>query len=342
MTKEKTIRYWVVSPNVRKHQWSLGDWKDLIKQTGTAIMGWSPTQKKGMRLGSKFANDIEKNDVILIARGRGANREIVGCGRVASSALLPQGKDETLLKLPNKSQVQAPESFGSYRLLDPFVVLEGQKWPSFKGVTYQIWAMYELKPVSADDARLCKWLDSKLAMVGKGSTKKQKEKTKKGKSTQLMLPTTEPYFVVTKAEAKRIENAEAKLVNQYAGWLLRTHKREALPHSLPVVFSVDGVSGHVSCDLYDEERRIMIEAKSTTDRHNIRMAIGQLFDYSNLMQLIRGKTVKRAMLLPKRLDSSMEEFLKSIGIASIWKDRKSFVDNIGSVFPQTRLLAVKD
>lgn len=332
MTKEKTIRYWVVSPNVRKHNWSLGDWKDLIKQTGTAIMGWPPTQKKGMRLGSKFANDIEKNDVILIARGRGANREIVGCGRVASSALLPQGKDQTLLKLPNETQVQAPESFGSYRLLDPFVVLEDQKWPSFKGVTYQIWAMYELKPVSPDNARLCKWLDSKLANVGKGPTKNQKEKTKKGKSRQGTLPTTEPYFLVTKAAAKRIEKAEAKLVNQYADWLLKTHKREVLPHSLPVVFSVDGVSGHVSCDLYDEERRIMIEAKSTTDRHNIRMAIGQLFDYSNLMQLIRGKTVKCAMLLPKRLDSSMEEFLKTIHIAAIWKDHNSFIDNIGTVF----------
>ena len=77
----------------------------------------------------------------------------------------------------------------------------------------------------------------------------------------------------------------------------------------------------------------MIEAKSATDRHNIRMAIGQLYDYSHLMQLIRGKTVKRAMLLPKRLDSSMEEFLKSDRHCFDLEGPQLVCDNIGNVFP---------
>jgi len=92
MNEGKEIRYWVVSPNVRKHHWSLGGWKDLIKQSGTAIMGYSPTHNKGMRLGPKFAKTIQKDHIILIARGRGANREIVGCGRVASARTIATGQ----------------------------------------------------------------------------------------------------------------------------------------------------------------------------------------------------------------------------------------------------------
>ena len=77
----------------------------------------------------------------------------------------------------------------------------------------------------------------------------------------------------------------------------------------------------------------MIEAKSLTDRHSIRLAIGQLYDYSHLMQIIRGKKVRRAMLLPKRLDKEIEEFLKSLRIATIWKNGHSFSDNFRETFP---------
>jgi hypothetical protein len=136
----------------------------------------------------------------------------------------------------------------------------------------------------------------------------------------------------TKAAAKRIAKAEAQLVNKYAAWLAKNHGRHPLPYSLPISFSVDGLRGHVACDLYDEHQRIMIEAKSATDRHSIRLAIGQLYDYSYLMQQIRGKNVRRAVLLPSRLSSEFEQFLKSLRIASIWKDGKSFSDNIHDTF----------
>jgi hypothetical protein len=328
----KETRYWIVSPNVRNHPPSLPLWRELIKQTRTAIMGYSPDHRKGMQLGPKFAEEIEEDDVILITRGKNAHREVVACGRVASAVMLPRGSDETLLKTANGATVQAPESFGSYRLLDPFVELEREKWPSFNRVTYQIWAMYELKRDTADNARICNWLDDKLVKLGKGPTVSGSKSKSKPKAGVQSLPTTEPYLTVTKAAARRIAKAEAKLVRKYADWLGKNHKRYPMPYSLPISFSLNGIRGHVACDLYDEDERTMIEAKSATDRHSIRLAIGQLYDYAYLMRQIRGKRVRRAMLLPNRLDSEMEEFLKSLQIAAIWKDGQSFSDNISETF----------
>jgi hypothetical protein len=324
------IRYWIVSPNVRSHSWSLTLWRELIKQTETAIMGWPLDQKTGMQLGRKFAEQIKENDVILIARGANDKKEVVACGRVSSAARVPHGIDGTLLNTSDGVTVQAPEPFGSYRLLHPFVELEHQKRPSFKGVTYQIWAMYELKRGTVDNARICDWLDDALIKQKKGSAVSGSQSKPAAKAE--VLPTTEPYLIVTKAEARRIAKAEAKLVNNYAAWLAKNHKRYPVPYSIPISFSIDGVGGHVACDLYDDDERMMIEAKSDTDRHSIRLAIGQLYDYAYLMQQIRGKKVRRAMLLPNRLDAEMEEFLKSLRIASIWKKGNSFSDNIDETF----------
>jgi len=326
----KAIRYWIVSPNVRNQPSKIQYWRELIKQTHSAIMGWPPNQTKGMKLGRKFAEQIKKDDIVLIARGANAKKEVLACGRVASVATAPHGRSSNLLRAADGTSVPAPQPFGSYRLLDKFVELEDVKRPSFDGVTNQSWAMFELKREQAANGKICSWLDgilrkSKQQSGGSGS------KTKLGGTVQV-LPTAEPYMVVTKADAKRIEKAEAKLVNEYTFWLAKTHKRHPLPYSLPVDFSVDGVKGHVACDLYDDDERIMIEAKSSTNRHSVRLAIGQLYDYSYLMQQICGKSVRRAMLLPERLDSVMEEFLKSLSIASIWKNGSSFADNMDQTF----------
>jgi hypothetical protein len=325
--KTKKIRYWVVSPNVRSQ------WRELIKQTKAAIMGWPPDRRKGMQLGPKFAELIKKDDVILIARGGNANKEVIACGKVASPARRPHGSDETLLRTADGVTVQAPKSFGSYRLLDPFVELEGARLPSFNGVTNQAWAMYELRREKPANARICRWLDRRLGKPAKPSKlSTTKPKAAAGKARPTSLPTTEPYLVVTKSAAKQVARAEAKLVRRYADWLVKNDNRHVVPFSLPVAFSVDGVRGHVACDLYDEDERIMIEAKSATDRHSIRVAIGQLYDYSHLMRKIRGKTVRRAVLIPERLDPDMEEFLKSLRIASIWKHGSSFADNMSETF----------
>ncbi|MBI2899293.1 MAG: hypothetical protein HYY17_03865 [Planctomycetes bacterium] len=76
------------------------------------------------------------------------------------------------------------------------------------------------------------------------------------------------------------------------------------------------------------EENLLIEAKSTAagtqGRHQVRQAIGQLFDYRfSLRQKIKG-TIHLAALFPERPEDDILELLESIGIGVIWRYGKTF------------------
>jgi hypothetical protein len=105
----KFRRYWVVSPNVRNKEKTVGDWRQASVIAEAAFMGYGPDEKDGQSQGPKFAgkteNGIDQGDVILIARRSEHKPQIVGFGVV-------HGKYET----PHKSS-KTPERFGSLSLL---------------------------------------------------------------------------------------------------------------------------------------------------------------------------------------------------------------------------------
>lgn len=76
------------------------------------------------------------------------------------------------------------------------------------------------------------------------------------------------------------------------------------------------------CDLYDDIRKDLIEAKASAARESIRMAIGELADYR---RFVKPRYV--SVLLPSRPEKDLENLLHTQGIFVIWRSGKGFEDN---------------
>jgi hypothetical protein len=85
-------------------------------------------------------------------------------------------------------------------------------------------------------------------------------------------------------------------------------------------------------DVYVEERGQLIEAKGSTSREAIRMAIGQLLDYSFIAEQDGLERFRLAVLLPDRPSQSIEALLQSQEISVVWAGVQGFEDNVDGAF----------
>jgi hypothetical protein len=153
-------RYWVVSPNVRYDEETVGEWRTASVCQGAAFMGYYPHSRKHGQIGQKFAGTtsrgVRPGDVLLIARRHHGDPEMVGFGVV-------NGEYATKIKGFNP-----PQDFGSLRRLSPF-----QPWslpPSglpLIDVLRHTKALAQLHP-DRDEAhrRVCEWMEEKLNSGG--------------------------------------------------------------------------------------------------------------------------------------------------------------------------------
>jgi hypothetical protein len=81
-------------------------------------------------------------------------------------------------------------------------------------------------------------------------------------------------------------------------------------------------------DVFEPTRRNLVEAKGTGTRTAIRMAIGQLVDYSRFAP----SDVARAVLLPERPRPDLEALLDALGISVVWETPAGFADNADERF----------
>ena len=72
-------------------------------------------------------------------------------------------------------------------------------------------------------------------------------------------------------------------------------------------------------DGWDEVNKILIEAKSSSSRNHIRLAIGQLFDYKRYI-----KPEKLVMLLPSRPKDDLIDLVTGLKIELIFKENGTF------------------
>lgn len=84
-----------------------------------------------------------------------------------------------------------------------------------------------------------------------------------------------------------------------------------------------GEARSIVCDIYDETRNNLVEAKGTGTRGELRMAIGQLMDYGRF----RTPAPALAVLTPTRPRPDLEALLKAAGVAAVWPDGDGFADN---------------
>jgi hypothetical protein len=112
-------------------------------------------------------------------------------------------------------------------------------------------------------------------------------------------------------ESKEAELRETKLVRRYVKWLKHQgHESTGKRISL----STPGL--HLTVDLYDKTRDELIEAKSSAARPYVRLALGQVLDYSRFVSSAK----QLAVLLPTRPVDDLVELLLSHGITCIYED----------------------
>jgi hypothetical protein len=166
--------------------------------------------------------------------------------------------------------------------------------------------------VSADPAKAFEFFKKHLhpKMEPTGQTRRQRV-TK----TNLPNEQTLRYPIVTKGQSRFASKTEAKLLRTYAKWLEQKHRNlEALKFN------------GLRCDAFEEKRGILIEAKASSRREDIRMAVGELLDYD---YLARNKypRLRKAILVPVKPAPGITQWLRKLGISVIWREKDEFRDN---------------
>ena len=139
----------------------------------------------------------------------------------------------------------------------------------------------------------------------------------------------EEVEIVSSAAERIARRTEQQLVRRYREWL-----RGRGGDLVRVRFDLtDG--RRLAADGYDPSSQLLVEAKGSVRRNDIRMAIGQLFDYQRLM----GHPVALAVLLPEYPAVDIVELLHSIRITVIWpsgdgfEERRSAEDGLATDRP---------
>jgi hypothetical protein len=309
-----------VSPNLGNDETTVSAWRQASVGGHAAFMGYQPDDREHGASGYKFARVIKPGDVVLIARSHGNEPEIVGFGVV-------KGEFQRTLK-----GVQLPYQPGSIRRLSPFLprsrVPNGMPLGSVLTWTR---ALAELHPkTNSTHKKLCEWLELTLKKdaAWKNGHKQEARGPKKtyGRKGQADVKETplgtfqEDYEVRTRATVKTAKKREAKLVAQYARWLERQGR------TLSTV-----LYKKLRCDGYESARRNLIEAKSSASREHLRMAVGQLFDYSYQGRKKLGEP-HLAILVPEEPSRDLKGWLASLGIHSIWRSKHDFLDTDNGQF----------
>ncbi len=125
---------------------------------------------------------------------------------------------------------------------------------------------------------------------------------------------TEKMFVEPNREAYEAERKESKLVAALADYL-RTKNHQVGRHQiLPA-----GETRPLYTDVYVEGLNLLVEAKGSVTRENIRMAIGQLADYSRYLD-----NPVKAILVPSRPRADLLDLAASQDCTVIWPHDKGY------------------
>ena len=312
----RSRRYWVVSPNVKNDDSTVEAWCEASIREEGAFMGWAPTDEDHGAMGPKFAGRTDRGvmpgDVILIARRHYGEPNVVGFGIVKGNALLRLKNFASPKGLP----------FGSFRRLAPFV-----PWsrippgvPLKETVNFAM-AMVQLHPDERPTHRkVCDWMDRHLGKasaltVDVATSPKDEENTRK--TTLIDLPGSYQldFKIQTREQVINARAVEAQLLNAYREWLKRQGRK-----------LVAAKYGGLCCDGYERETGNLIEAKQSTRREHIRIAVGQLLDYAFMGKENLGEPHK-AILLPSKPDAGIEDWLRSLDISIVWQEQGKFRDN---------------
>lgn len=134
----------------------------------------------------------------------------------------------------------------------------------------------------------------------------------------------EGYDVRTKAEFRKAQRAEHRLVVAYTRYL-----RKQGDSADASKIKTDEGRATLYTDVFNYTRNHLIEAKAHGSREEVRMALGQLADYG---RYYADTTPDRAILLPAKPAAELMALLESQSVAAIWREGTGFRDNEGGRF----------
>ncbi|WP_335932538.1 restriction endonuclease [Streptomyces sp. PTD5-9] len=134
---------------------------------------------------------------------------------------------------------------------------------------------------------------------------------------------SETTFVNPNQEPYEADRKEARLVKAFADYLTSNGHRSGRQRILP-----PGESRPLFTDLHAKGLGLLVEAKGSVTRENIRMAIGQLADYSRFVD----HTI-RAILLPSEPREDLLDLAKAQDCAVIWPEGKGFISTNPKALP---------
>lgn len=74
-------------------------------------------------------------------------------------------------------------------------------------------------------------------------------------------------------------------------------------------------------DVYDETDRVLYEAKALSARSDVRMAVGQLYDYR---RHVKVTDMRCSLLLPARPSADLRDYLEDVGLGLAFRDGDHF------------------
>ena len=115
----------------------------------------------------------------------------------------------------------------------------------------------------------------------------------------------------------KVERHESQLCNDFRA-MLEEHEHKVKRFQI----RPEGYSTTLVTDLYDVSSHVLFEAKGSTTRENVRMAIGQLMDYR---RHVEPADPRLAVLLPKRPQEDLVNLLQSVDIHLVYREGDHFV-----------------
>ncbi|MER5419904.1 restriction endonuclease [Streptosporangium roseum] len=162
--------------------------------------------------------------------------------------------------------------------------------------------VFRLKPLDTTPQPPQTKLARLLAATSRAGTEEQVQEL------PLEQQLTERSFVNPAQEPYEAERKEASLVQALADYLRGKGHAVSRHQVLP-----KGETRPLFTDLYDKDLNLLVEAKGSVTRENVRMAIGQLADYGRFLP-----GAVRAILLPTEPRTDLLALVHSQNIVIVW------------------------
>jgi hypothetical protein len=129
-------------------------------------------------------------------------------------------------------------------------------------------------------------------------------------------------FEVSSLDSRVAHRREAELVTALRDWWSRRDGHDAVWR---LRITPEGTTARLYADLYNSATAELVEAKATSDRAAVRMAIGQLADYR---RFVRGEIACK-VLLPQEPIADLVALLKREGVGILIPDGEGFRELAG-------------